>query len=48
MAKRNFWIHPHVSLARSDNFDARALRELAQVIEERASEIERAWHEYFC
>jgi hypothetical protein len=43
-----FWIHPQLSLARSDGFDARVLRELTQVIEERASEIERAWHEYFC
>lgn len=41
-----FWITP-VSLASSDGFDARTLRELTGVIEDKAALIERTWHEHF-
>ena len=42
-----FWVRPSVRLAESDDIDARALRELAQVVEQNAELIERAWNEYF-
>jgi Domain of unknown function (DUF4160) len=41
-----FWLTP-VSLASSEGFDARTLRELAKMVEDNAALIERAWHEYF-
>jgi hypothetical protein len=42
-----FWLHPVVHLAGSDGFDAGMLRELAEVVEQNAALIERAWHEHF-
>ena len=48
IGEAKFWIYPQVSLARSDGFNSRVLRELTQVIEERAADIESAWHEHFC
>lgn len=44
MAK--FWVAP-VSLAGSDGFDARTLRELTRIVEAEAELIERTWHDYF-
>mgnify|MGYP001224256933 CR=1 FL=1 len=41
-----FWLKPaHVAF--SHGLDARTLRELTQVVDERTELIERAWHEYF-
>ena len=40
------WLLP-VSVAESDGFDARTLRELLIVTEENTALIERAWHEHF-
>jgi hypothetical protein len=45
-AVAKFWLAP-VSLAESDGFDAKTLRLLARLIEERSGLIERAWHDYF-
>jgi len=45
-ALAKFWIAP-VSLDASDGFDARSLREVERIIEERTALIERAWNEYF-
>jgi hypothetical protein len=42
-----FWVTPEVRVADSDGLDARALRDLARVVEENAELIERAWNEYF-
>ena len=42
-----FWLHPTVYLASSDGFNAQALRELTQVVEQNAVLIERTWNEYF-
>ena len=42
-----FWLIPGVALADSTGLDARTLRRLTQVVEDRRSEIERAWHDYF-
>jgi hypothetical protein len=45
-ATAKFWVAP-VSLASSDGFDARSLRELERIIEARAALIERAWNDHF-
>lgn len=42
-----FWLRPEVTVARSAGLDARTLRRLAQVVEGRRDEIERAWDEHF-
>lgn len=42
-----FWLHPTIYLASSDGFNAQALRELTQVVEQNAVLIERTWNEYF-
>lgn len=42
-----FWLHPMVHLGSSDGFDAGMLRELAEVVEQNATLIERAWNEHF-
>lgn len=42
-----FWLRPVVHLADSHGFDARTLRELAEVIEQNTTMIERTWNEYF-
>ncbi|MEF3366618.1 DUF4160 domain-containing protein [Methylocystis sp. 9N] len=41
-----FWLAP-VALAYSDGFDARTLRLLEKIVQDRAAFIERAWHEHF-
>lgn len=43
-----FWLRPDVALAESKGVDARTLRRLAQVVEVRRDEIERAWNDHFC
>lgn len=42
-----FWVQPEVRVADSHGFDARALRELARVVEQNVDLIERAWNEHF-
>ena len=42
-----FWLYPIVHLNDSDGFDARTLRELAEVVEQNTALIERVWNEYF-
>ena len=42
-----YWLKPAVGLADSSGFDARTLRELAQVVESNALLIEGAWNEHF-
>jgi hypothetical protein len=41
------WLHPEVSLAYNDGYNARALRELQGIVEQNRTLIERAWNEYF-
>ena len=41
------WLRPEVAIAESQGLDARALRRLCGVVEERREMIERAWHDYF-
>ena len=42
-----FWLRPEVTVARSAGLDARTLRGLARLVEQRRDEIERAWHDHF-
>jgi hypothetical protein len=37
-----------IHLSSSDGFDARTLRELAEVVEQNTAVIEMVWNEYFC
>jgi hypothetical protein len=41
-----FWLQP-VRVAYNDGFDAKTLRELVEVIEHHADDIERSWNEHF-
>jgi hypothetical protein len=42
-----FWVGQDISVARSDGYDARTLRELAEIIADKAELIERTWNDYF-
>lgn len=42
-----FWLWPEVNVAYNDGFDARMLRELLVLVENRRDEIDKAWHEFF-
>jgi hypothetical protein len=42
-----FWLTPEVSVAYDDGFNAKTLRELAEVVEANRDRIERAWNEFF-
>jgi hypothetical protein len=42
-----FWLYPDVRLTYNRRYDARTIRRLQDVIEERRDEIERAWNEHF-
>jgi hypothetical protein len=42
-----FWLVPMVHLDDSKGFDARTLRDLAEVVEQNSTVIERAWNEHF-
>ena len=46
-AEAKFLRHPQVILAQSAGLDACQLRRLAEVVEARRQDIERAWHDYF-
>ena len=42
-----FWLLPEITIAYNDGFNARTLRDLVEVIEQRREEILRAWDEFF-
>lgn len=42
-----FWLWPDVGVAYNRGFSRQTLRKLAQVIEQRRDEIERAWNDHF-
>lgn len=42
-----FWLWPEVSVAYSDGFNAKTVRELKAAIEPRREQIEAAWNEFF-
>lgn len=42
-----FWLWPDVLVDYNDGFNAKTLRELTEIIEQRRDEIARAWDEFF-
>ena len=46
-AEAKFWLGPPADLARSAGFDARSLRRLAAIVDDRRTEILEAWHGHF-
>lgn len=42
-----FWLYPAAQLVDSYGFSARELNKIAKIIDNRRSEIEEAWNEYF-
>ncbi|CAN7392548.1 DUF4160 domain-containing protein [Phyllobacterium sp. LjRoot231] len=42
-----FWLFPNVHLAYNDGFNAKTLRELNELVEQRHKVITGAWHEFF-
>ena len=42
-----FWLWPEVAVVYNDGFNAKTLRELVEVIDNRRDEIARAWNEFF-
>lgn len=42
-----FWLEPIVSLSQNDGLNPRTLKELQDIVEERKSEIVRAWKKHF-
>ncbi|WP_308915968.1 DUF4160 domain-containing protein [Jannaschia sp. LMIT008] len=46
-AEAKFWIGPPVEHARSDGFDARTLRRLAEMVSDEADRITEVWHDHF-
>ena len=46
-ADAKFWLSPEIELAYNHGFNARVIRLLAAVVENRRGEIERAWRGHF-
>lgn len=46
-ATAKFWLSPEVELAYNRGYDARTVRRLLEVTEQRRTEIEEFWHEFF-
>ena len=46
-ADAKLWLYPEVAFAYNHGFDARTQRWLVAIVEERRSEIEQAWNDYF-
>ena len=46
-AEAKFWVGSEINLERSDGFDARTLRRLANIVEENQQLIEEKWNEHF-
>lgn len=46
-ADAKFWLYPEVELAYNHGFNARVIRLLQAVVENRRSEIERVWRGHF-
>ena len=42
-----FWLRPEVSVADSQGLNARTLLHLSSVVDQRRTQIEREWHDYF-
>lgn len=46
-ADAKFWLFPEVEVAYNHGFNARTLKELRGIVEQRRKDIEEAWHEHF-
>ena len=46
-AKAKFWLFPDVELAYNRGYDARTIKRLQEVVEQRRSEIEEFWNDFF-
>ena len=46
-AEAKFWLRPSILLAYNDGYDARTMRDLAELIAWRREQVERAWDEFF-
>ncbi|HEU4960144.1 MAG TPA: DUF4160 domain-containing protein [Sphingomonas sp.] len=46
-ADAKLWLYPEVAFAYNRGFDARTQRWLVAIVEDRRSEIEQAWNDYF-
>lgn len=46
-SEAKFWINPDVRVAHNEGFNAKALRELADLVEVNRGRIEEAWGEFF-
>jgi hypothetical protein len=46
-AEAKFWLFPEVNLAYNRRFDARTIRILQAVVEDRRDEIEATWNDFF-
>jgi len=42
-----FWLSPEVQLDRNHGYSAKALKEIAAIVQAHKAELERAWHDYF-
>lgn len=45
-SEAKIWIEPAVAVAYNDGFNAKALRELLEFVENNRGRITRAWHDY--
>jgi hypothetical protein len=46
-ADAKFWLYPEVELAYNRGFDARTIKRLREVVEDRRAEIEEVWDDFF-
>ncbi len=46
-ADAKFWLYPTTELAYNRGFDARMIKRLQEIVDERRDDIEDAWHEFF-
>ena len=46
-SEAKFWINPDVRVAYNEGFNAKALRELANLVEANRGRIKEAWDEFF-
>ena len=42
-----FWLFPTVRLVYNRNYDARTIKRLQDIVEQRRDDIERAWNDHF-
>ncbi|HZF44130.1 MAG TPA: DUF4160 domain-containing protein [Sphingomonadaceae bacterium] len=46
-AKAKFWLSPDVQLAYNRGYDARTIKRLQEIVEQRLEELEEAWNVFF-